>query len=195
MKRPAVFLDRDGTINEEVGYIHDARNLVLIPGAAEAIRRLNEVGILAILVTNQSGPARGYYPESHLGTLHQRLTDLLFDEGAFLDALYYCPHLPDGTDPRYSLACACRKPATGMVEAACQAHPIDLERSYVVGDKATDVELGQNAGCKSILLTSGYGERVLKGEYQWQVEPDHVAPTLLAAVDWILADLAARRGA
>ncbi|HEY9855022.1 MAG TPA: HAD family hydrolase [Stenomitos sp.] len=195
MKRPAVFLDRDGTINEEAGYIHDAQKLVLIPGAAEAIRRLNEAGVLAILVTNQSGPARGYYPESHIGTLHQRLTDLLFDEGAFLDDLYYCPHLPDGTDPRYSFPCACRKPATGMIDQACQKNDIDLEHSYMVGDKATDVEVGHNAGCRSVLLTSGYGERVLKGEYQWQVEPEHVAPTLLSAVEWILADLDARRGA
>lgn len=195
MKQPAVFLDRDGTINEEVGYIHDAQNLVLIPGAAEAIRRLNEAGVLAILVTNQSGPARGYYPESHIGTLHQRLTDLLFEEGAFLDALYYCPHLPDGTEPRYSIACECRKPGTQMVDEACAKHEVDRSLSYVVGDKATDVELGQNAGCKSVLLTSGYGERVLKGEYQWKVEPDHVAPTLLSAVEWILADLNARRGA
>lgn len=194
MQKPAVFLDRDGTINEEVGYIHEAKNLVLIPGAATAIRRLNEAGVLAILVTNQSGPARGFYPESHIGTLNQRLTDLLLEEGAFLDDLYYCPHLPDGVDPRYSLACACRKPGTQMVDLAVAKHDVDKRRSYVVGDKATDVELGQNAGCKSVLLTSGYGERVLKGEYQWKVEPDFVAPTLLAAVDWILADLAGRRG-
>lgn len=189
MKRPAVFLDRDGTINEEVGYIHDAENLRLIAGAAEAIRRLNEAGLLAILTTNQSGPARGYYPESHIGTLHQRLNDLLLEEGALLDDLYYCPHHPEGVDPRFTKACRCRKPETGMVDEAVAKHDIDRSRSYVIGDKATDVELGQKAGCKAILLTSGYGERVLAGEYQWQVKPDFVAPNLAAAVDWLLADL------
>jgi D-glycero-D-manno-heptose 1,7-bisphosphate phosphatase len=192
VKHAAVFLDRDGTLNEEVGYIHDPQNLNLISGAGEAIRTLNQRGILAILVTNQSGPARGYYPESHIHTLHQRLNDLLLDEGAVLDDLYYCPHLPDGTDPRYAISCACRKPGTELVDRAVEKHGIDLARSYVVGDKATDVELGQAAGCKTILLTSGYGERVLAGEYQWKVEPDFVAPTVLEAVTWILADLGTR---
>jgi D-glycero-D-manno-heptose 1,7-bisphosphate phosphatase len=192
VNRVAVFLDRDGTLNEEVGYIHDARNLNLIPGAGEAVRSLNQAGVLAILVTNQSGPARGYYPESHIHTLHERLNDLLMDEGAVLDDLYYCPHLPDGTDPRYAIACQCRKPGTLLVDRAVEKHGIDLSRSYVVGDKATDVELGQAAGCRTVLLTSGFGERVLAGEYQWKVEPDFVAPTVLEATRWILADLAAR---
>lgn len=190
--RPAVFLDRDGTINEEVGYIHNPLDLNLIPGAADAIRELNTRGILAILVTNQSGPARGYYPESHLDTLHTRLTQLLEDEGAYLDDLYYCPHLPDGTVPEYTKACDCRKPETRLVTLATEKHGIDLSRSYVVGDKATDVELGKNAGCRTVLLTSGFGQRVLDGEYQWPVKPDHIAPTLKDAVTWILADMGAR---
>lgn len=194
MKRPAVFLDRDGTINEEVGYIYNLADLCLIPGAAEAIRRLNAAGVLAVLTTNQSGPARSYYPESHVQALNQRLVDLLLDEGALLDDLYYCPHHPEGSDPRYALVCDCRKPGTRMVEEAASKHEVDLASSYVVGDKATDVELGQNAGCRTVLLTSGYGERVLAGDYQWKVEPDHVAPDLLRAVDWILQDLAARHG-
>lgn len=190
--RPAVFLDRDGTINEEVGYIYNPLDLTLIPGAAEAIRELNTLGVLAILVTNQSGPARGYYPESHLDTLHERLTQLLEEEGAFLDDLYYCPHLPDGVVPEYTMACECRKPGTKLVELAAAKHGIDLSRSYVVGDKATDVELGQNAGCRTVLLTSGFGQRVLDGEYQWPVTPDHIAPSLKEAVAWILADMGAR---
>ncbi len=190
--RPAVFLDRDGTINEEVGYIHDPLDLNLIPGAAAAIRELNAKGVMAILVTNQSGPARGFYPESHLDTLNNRLNHLLEEEGAFLDDLYYCPHLPDGTVSAYTMVCDCRKPGTKMVQLATEKHGIDLSRSYVVGDKATDVELGQNAGCRTVLLTSGYGQRVLDGAYQWQVTPDHVAATLQEAVSWIMADMAAR---
>lgn len=190
--RPAIFLDRDGTINEEVGYIHDPLDLNLIPGAADAIRELNALGVLAILVTNQSGPARGYYPESHLHTLHDRLQMLLEAEGAFLDDVFYCPHLPDGTVPEYTMACDCRKPGTKLVEVATEKWGIDRGRSYVVGDKATDVELGINAGCRTVLLTSGFGQRVLDGEYQWKVEPDHVAPSLKEAVSWILADMGAR---
>lgn len=190
--RPAVFLDRDGTINEEVGYIHNPLDLNLIPGAAEAIREFNALGILAILVTNQSGPARGYYPESHLDTLHERLEQLLLEEGAFLDDVYYCPHLPDGSVPAYTMACNCRKPGTELVMRAAAKHGIDLKRSYVVGDKATDVELGENAGCRTVLLTSGYGQRVLDGEYQWPVRPDHVASSLKEATAWILADMGAR---
>lgn len=190
--RPAVFLDRDGTLNEEVGYIHDPLDLNLIPGAAAAIRELNALGVPAILITNQSGPARGYYPESHLDTLHARLNQLLEEEGAFLDDLYYCPHLPDGTVPAYTMACECRKPGTKLARMAAEKHGLDLTRSYMVGDKATDVEMGQNAGCKTVLLTSGYGQRVLDGAYQWPVTPDHVAPSLAEAMTWILADLGAR---
>ena len=189
MKRPAVFLDRDGTINEEVGYIYEPQDLRLIPGAAGAIHRLNEAGILAILTTNQSGPARGYYPESHIETLHQRLNDLLLEEGALLDALYYCPHLPDGVNPRYAIPCQCRKPERGMIDQALAAHDIDLPRSYVIGDKATDVEFGHKVGCKSVLLLTGYGKQVLAGTYQWKVEPDFVATDLSAAIDWLLEDL------
>src|SRR5947209_754446 len=115
-RRPVVFLDRDGTLNEEVGYIKELSNLVLIEGAAEAIRRLNDAGVAAILVTNQSGAARGYYPEQHIKDLNARLVNLLEAQGAHLDAVYYCPHLPEGTVQPYAGECDCRKPSAGMVE-------------------------------------------------------------------------------
>lgn len=181
MSRPAVFLDRDGTINEEVGYIRDLEKLNLIPGAAEAIRGLNALGVPVFLATNQSGVARGYYPESWLGELHGRLTSLLEAEGAHLDALYYCPHLAEGSVPEFSIDCDCRKPMPGMLQQAAREHDIDLARSFMVGDKATDVEVGQQAGSKTILLTSGYGQRVLDGTYQHKVEPDYICDTLLEA--------------
>lgn len=193
--RPAVFLDRDGTINEEVGYIRDLADMRLIPGAGEAIRRLNEASIPVILVTNQSGPARGYYDEGWVNNLHERLQELLLEEGAILDAVEYCPHLPPeegGKVPPYATRCDCRKPGTLMLDRAAERLAIDPRLSYVVGDKATDVELGHNAGSRSILLQTGYGDRVLTGEYQWKVRPDHVAAHLAAAVDWILLDLAKR---
>lgn len=181
MSRPAVFLDRDGTINEEAGYIHELENLNLIPGAAEAIRGMNELGVPVILATNQSGPARGYYPESWVHALHERLVSLLAAEGARLDAIYYCPHLPDGTVPEYTQNCECRKPEPGMLKQAAAEHDLDLARSFMIGDKATDVEVGQNAGSKTVLLTSGYGTQVLAGTYQHKVQPDHVCDTLLEA--------------
>ncbi|MBI6545547.1 MAG: HAD family hydrolase [Cyanobacteria bacterium NC_groundwater_1444_Ag_S-0.65um_54_12] len=188
----AVFLDRDGTINEEAGYIRDLNDFRLISGAASAIRRLNRAGLLAILVTNQSGPARGYYPESWVRRVLDRLTELLLAQDAHLDDMLYCPHLPPkagGKVTGYAITCECRKPGTLLLREAAARHGIDLARSYVVGDKATDVELGRNAGCRAILLETGYGKEVLAGRYQWPVQADHVALDLAAAVDWILADL------
>ncbi|MEB3299974.1 MAG: HAD family hydrolase [Candidatus Sericytochromatia bacterium] len=188
----AVFLDRDGTINQEVGYIRSLPDLRLMPGAGRAISRLNAAGIPVILVTNQSGPARGYYPEAHVQALHERLQELLLEEGAILDDLYYCPHLPPeegGTVSPYAVTCLCRKPGTGMVDDACARWNLDPRASYVVGDKASDVELGKACGARTVLLLSGYGERVLAGTYQHPVQADHVAADLPAAIDWILSDM------
>lgn len=188
--RPVVFLDRDGTLNEEIGYITDIKKLVLIKGAAGAVRRLNEAGVAAVLVTNQSGAARGFYDEAHILGLHARLNELLGKEGARLDAVYYCPHLKEGTVAPYNCECDCRKPLAGMVEHAySDLHDLDRSRAYVVGDKATDVELAQQCGAKGILVTTGYGDQVIAGTYQWKVTPDYVAPDIEQAVEWILKDL------
>lgn len=192
MGKPAVFLDRDGTINVEAGYITDLANLKLMPGAGGAIRRLNELGIPAILATNQSGPARGYYPETWVHALNDRVQALLAAEGARLDDMFYCPHLPDGVVPAYTLECSCRKPETGMLTDAAEKHGLDLSVSYMIGDKATDVEVGQRAGCRTVLLRSGFGEQVIAGEYQWPVKPDFVADTIVEAIAWVEADLASR---
>lgn len=178
---PAVFLDRDGTVNIEAGYIRELDKLNLIPGAAEAIREMNQQQIPVILVTNQSGPARGYYPESWVHQLHQRLESLLAAEDAYLDKIYYCPHLPEGTVSEYSGPCACRKPEPGMLLRAAQELDLDLKHSFMIGDKATDVEVGQRAGTQTILLTSGYGQQVLDGTYQHRVQPDHICDSLLQA--------------
>lgn len=193
MGRPAVFLDRDGTINVEAGYIRDLANMHLMPGAAAAIRRLNELGVPAILATNQSGPARGYYDEAWVHTLNGRVCELLEAEGARLDDVFYCPHHPEGTVPAFTQACRCRKPETGMLDDAAAKHGLDLAASYMIGDKATDVEVGQRAGCRTVLLRSGYGEQVIAGEYQWQVAADFVADTIVEAIDWVVADMAARQ--
>ena len=178
--RPAVFLDRDGTISEEVGYLNHVSRFRILPGVADAICRLNEAGLLVIVVTNQSGVGRGYFPESLVHTVHELMTQQLEAAGAHLDAVYYCPHTSvEG--------CDCRKPRPGMLDRAALEHSIDLHRSFVVGDRHGDIELARRAGACSILVRTGYGE----GEYlwnapKWRLQPDFVAADLADAVHWIL---------
>lgn len=195
MTRLAVFFDRDGVLNQEVGYIHNVEDLHLIPGVAQAVKRLNDRGIFCCLVSNQSGPARGYYPASHVEALHDRLCHLLATEAeAHLDALYYCPYLspPEGgKDPEYTRWSTWRKPNTGMLVAAAWEHDLDLSRSFMVGDKATDVDMAHNAGCIGILVQTGFGDRVLSGDYQHHTQPDYIAADSPAAVDWILQQITA----
>jgi D-glycero-D-manno-heptose 1,7-bisphosphate phosphatase len=189
MSKPAVFLDRDGVLNIEIGYIYRVEDLRLVPGAARAVRRLNDLGLFCCLVSNQSGPARGYYPASHVEALHERLCMLLDAEaGARLDALYYCAFLspPEGgVTSEFTGWTTWRKPNTGMLVAAAWEHNLDLSQSFMVGDKATDVDLAHNAGCIGILVQTGYGDRVLTGQYQHHTQPDYIAPDLATAVDWI----------
>jgi D-glycero-D-manno-heptose 1,7-bisphosphate phosphatase len=187
--RSAVFLDRDGVLNIEAGYIHQIEDLHLIPGAAQAVRQLNDRQLFCTLVSNQSGPARGYYGADHVDALHQRLCQLLQAEAdAHLDALYYCPYLSPqagGTNPEFTGWSTWRKPNTGMLVAAAWEHDLDLSRSFMVGDKATDVDMAHNAGCTGILVQTGYGQDVLSGKYQHHTQPDYIAADLPAAVDWI----------
>lgn len=191
--RPAVFLDRDGVLNQEAGYIRHVKDLRLISGAAAAVRRLNEQGLFCCLASNQAGPARGYYPVEHVEALHHRLAQLLaIEAGAHLDAVYYCPYLsaPEGgIDSAFTYYGTWRKPNTGMLVAAAWDWDLDLSRSFMVGDKATDIDLARNAGCRGILVQTGYGDRVLGGDYQHAVQPDTIVPDLPAAVDWILSHL------
>lgn len=189
-KRPVVFLDRDGTLNVEAGYIREVDNLNLIDGAGLALKKLNDAGVAAILVTNQTGAARGYYAESHIHALHERLTKLLAAQGAHLDDIYYCPHLAEGTVAPYAIECDCRKPEVGMVEKAFADHAeLDRARSFVVGDKASDIDLARNCNSLGVLVRTGYGEAVLKGEYQWVVRPDYEASSIVDGIDWILQRL------
>jgi D-glycero-D-manno-heptose 1,7-bisphosphate phosphatase len=186
---PAVFLDRDGTISEEVGYINHISRSQLYPWSAEAIRKLNQAERRVIMVTNQSGVARGYFTEELVNAVHQKITSELAAHGARLDAMYYCPHHPNGKLKAYRIDCQCRKPLTGMVEAAARKFHIDLARSYVVGDSYRDMQLGFNAGTRTILVLTGYG----RGEYEhhrqgWPRMPDRVAENLLEAAEIILGE-------
>lgn len=189
----AVFLDRDGTLNVEKGYIRNVDDLELIPGVAESVRKLNDAGILAILTTNQTGAARGFYDLSHIDALHERLAKLLDEQaGAKLDAVFSCPHLGKGIVPELAIDCTCRKPEPGMIEDACKQFPqIDLKNSYMLGDKASDVAFAHNAGCQSVLLKTGYGDRVLAGKYQvLEIEPNFVFDNMPQAVEMILSRVA-----
>jgi len=155
MKR-AVFIDRDGTINVEKEYLYLAEDFEFIPGAVEAIRILNEAGFLVVVVTNQSGVARGYYTEEDVHLLHRHIAAQLELSGGRVDAWFYCPHHPSGRGS-YSLPCRCRKPQPGMLLEAARRYDIDLEASYMIGDKLVDAEAGRAAGCRSILVRTGYG--------------------------------------
>jgi len=152
----AVFVDRDGTINVERDYLYRIEDFEFIPGAPEAIRLLNEAGFLVVVVTNQSGVARGYYTEEDVEILHRHIAAELAKAGARVDAWHYCPHHPAGRGS-YSLPCRCRKPLPGMLLEAARRHNIDLAASVMIGDKLADVEAGIAAGCRTILVRSGYG--------------------------------------
>jgi D-glycero-D-manno-heptose 1,7-bisphosphate phosphatase len=140
MTHPAVFLDRDGTINEEMGYVNHLERFVLLPHVGQAIRLLNQYGFKAVVITNQSGVARGYFPEPLVHQIHQKMQDLLTMEGAHLDGIYYCPHHPEVGSPPYCQKCRCRKPATGLVEEAVKDLDIDCSKSYAIGDRGLDIE-------------------------------------------------------
>jgi D-glycero-D-manno-heptose 1,7-bisphosphate phosphatase len=187
----AVFMDRDGTIIEEVGYLSDPAGLRLIPAAATAIRMLNRSGLRVVVVTNQSGVARGFFAEETVHAVHRRLEAALSDEGGRLDGIYYCPHHPTEGKGDYTMACDCRKPATGMMEQAARDLRLDLTRSFVIGDKDTDVELARRAGARGILVLTGYGREHRKK--QGESVPDYTAQDLLDAVQWILRRLASER--
>lgn len=181
-KRRAVFLDRDGTIAEEMGYANHLSRFTIFPFAASAIRRLNEARIPVIVVTNQSGVARAFFPESLVHEMHEKMKAELAAHGAHVDGIYYCPHIRDDN-------CNCRKPLPGMLEQAAREHGLDLGASSLVSDRYDDILMAQSVGSRGILVLTGYG----RGEYQWKKDgwprqPDHVVENLSAAVDITLGD-------
>jgi D-glycero-D-manno-heptose 1,7-bisphosphate phosphatase len=178
--RPAVFLDRDGTIAEEVGYLNHASRFRMFPFAAAAIRRLNETGFPVIVVSNQSGVGRGYFPESLVKTINELMTEQLAASGARVEAIYYCPHTSADN-------CDCRKPKTGMLDRAAREFSLDLTGSFVVGDRYGDIELARHVRARGILVRTGYGEGELAWHSaKWPSQPDFVAEDLSKAADWIL---------
>ncbi|QXE92247.1 D-glycero-beta-D-manno-heptose 1,7-bisphosphate 7-phosphatase [Geomonas subterranea] len=156
-KQRAVFLDRDGTINEEVQYLSRVEDFRLIPGVPYALQRLKDAGFLLVVVTNQSGVGRGLYDETALQAVHDRMHEELGVFGITIDACYFCPHHPEHAVGHYRVECSCRKPSPGMLEQAAVDLDIDLSRSYMIGDKLGDIEAGLNAGCTSLMVLTGYG--------------------------------------
>lgn len=183
----AVFIDRDGTISEEVGYINHASRFRLFPYSASAIKLLNDNDWLAIITTNQAGVARGYFTEEMITAVHHRMTEGIESEGAKLDGIYYCAHHPSLGDEPYRLECDCRKPKPGLISRAAVDLAIDLNQSWMVGDRYSDIEVARNAGVKSAFVLSGYG----RGEWEhqrasWKYQPDLVAEHLLDAIKQIV---------
>ena len=188
-----VFLDRDGTVTEEVGYVNHPSRLRLIPGAAEGIHLLNRACVPVLLATNQAGVARGYFTEELVRENLEGLQEMLGRLGARLDATYYCPHHPSVGAPPYRQACDCRKPKPGMLLRGAREFSLDLTRCYVVGDKIGDVAFAHSVGAKGVLVLTGYG----LGEYtyqrqDWTEKPDFMAQDLVSAAEWILKDAEGR---
>jgi len=181
----AIFLDRDGTINREVEYLARPDQLELLPGAAEGMRRLRAAGCRLVVVTNQAGVARGYFDEAAVRAVHARLRHMLRAEGADWDAIYACPHHPEGQG-EYRRDCPNRKPGTGMFEQAARDLDLDLRRCAVVGDKVTDLLPGIQLGCTTVLVRTGYGQSLIDAGETDGLPIDHVADDLLAAAEWLL---------
>lgn len=189
--RPAVFFDRDGTLNREVNYLRTPEQLELLDGVAAAIRRLNIAGWLTVVVTNQSIVARGEVTLDGIRRIHARLDQLLAEGGAYVDATYTCPHHPDAGSPgevaELKIECDCRKPRTGSIDAACRDLMIDRRVSWLVGDTTSDIETGRRAGVKTILVRTGHAGR----DGKFAVQPGYTTVDAPAAVDWILQGHAA----
>ncbi|MCI5225443.1 MAG: HAD family hydrolase [Candidatus Electrothrix sp. AX2] len=188
--QPAVFLDRDGTINEQMGYINHISRFILLPGAATAIRTLNEQNIPVVVVTNQSGLARGYFPPVLLDAVHAQMERELAAQDAHIDGLYICPHHPEAKEEQFRKVCTCRKPQTGLLEQAAAELELDLTRSFMVGDRWSDLKCGNRVGATSVLVLTGYGRGDL--EYigpEQEIQPDKIAEDLSEAVDWIIEQL------
>jgi D-glycero-D-manno-heptose 1,7-bisphosphate phosphatase len=184
--RPAVFLDRDGTMIHEAGYLSRFEELRWFPWTTEAVRLLNRAGFLVFVTTNQGGIGLGFYTETFVHEVHARMTSTLEANGAHVDGWFYCPHHPSATIETLRVECDCRKPRPGMIRQAASRFPIDLARSFVVGDKLADVGLAGHAGARGVLVRTGYGDDVVRAQGGQVPGAAHVAADVMAAAAWIL---------
>lgn len=183
--RQAVFLDRDGTLNEEVGYLDRLDRLVLFPWTIDAVRLLNRAEFAVVVVTNQAGVARGFFEEPFVHDVHRHIDRLFADGGAWVDGYYYCPHHPDGTIEAYRVDCECRKPRPGMIRRAERELGLDVARSYVVGDRWLDIGLARAVGATGVLVRTGYGAEEASRPAA-ATPAAAVVENLMEAVGWIL---------
>ena len=184
-----VFLDRDGTLNEEVEFLANPADVKLIPGAGAAVRTLNRHGLVTCVISNQSGIARGFLTEEDLVPIHARLVAELQRDGALLDRIYYCPHHPtEGKEP-YVQACSCRKPEPGMLRLGEREFGLDLGKSFVVGDRMVDIKAGRAVGAATVLVLTGYGREAAEESRTMNITPAFVAATIVEAVDYITEQL------
>ena len=177
----AVFLDRDGVIVEDPYYTYRTDQLKLIPGSAKAIRLLNENNFITVVVTNQAGIAKGYFTEEDTISFNQSMKQKLMEHDAHIDAIYYCPHHPDAKIEKYKIDCDCRKPKPGMLKDAEKDFNIDLRRSFIIGDRLSDIDAGKCVGCKTIMVLTGYGKKKKKNN-----RIDYIAQNLYDAITKIL---------
>jgi len=181
--RPTVFLDRDGTINYDAGYINHINSFRVYPFAAEAIRLLNLHNFLVVIITNQSGIGRGFFDIKTLNTLHEYMLKTLSDQGAIVDAIYFCPHDIGSKDMEYKIDCTCRKPHPGMLLQAITELPINQAEMFFIGDKSSDIEAGAAAGATTYLVKTGYGEGDIDaGLKKYKSKPDNIVDNLIDAV-------------
>lgn len=180
MKNKTVFVDRDGTINIDVHYLDDPDKFEMYPGVQRGVKKLQENGFKIIVITNQSGIARGYFTEEQLSAVHERMKQEFQSFNVTLDGIYYCPHHLDDK-------CNCRKPNTGLFEKAIHEHNIDVKRSYMLGDKILDIGAGKKIGVKTVLIPEPHiREEFLSKKFEWEYNPDYIADDFLDAVEWIL---------
>ena len=189
-ERVGIFLDRDGTISEEVGYVDMVEKFSIYTFSSKAIKKLNDLGIKVIVVTNQAGIAKGLYTEETLHSIHEKMREILKKEGARIDAVYYCPHHPEGKIVSYRLDCDCRKPKNGLLLKASRELNLNLKDCFIVGDKIRDIKAGSSLGIKSILVLTGYGKEDLETINSNDSEkPDFVTENLLEASEIICNEL------
>ena len=180
MTNKAVFIDRDGTINVDVHYLDDLNKFEMYHGVGEGVKKLKENGFKIIVITNQSGIARGYFTEKQLLNIHERMEKEFQKFDVLLDGIYYCPHHPDDN-------CNCRKPNTGLFEKAINEHNIDVKSSYMLGDKILDVGVGKKIGVRTIIIPELHGRvGFLSKKNEWEYNPDYIADDFMDAVGWIL---------
>jgi len=180
MKNKAIFVDRDGTINVDVHYLDDPDKFEMYPGVPTGMKKLQEKGFKLIVITNQSGIARGYFSEHQLFKIHEKMNNILFQFGVVLDGIYYCPHHPDDN-------CNCRKPNTGLFEQAISDHKIDSKKSFMIGDKILDICAGKRIGARTILIPEPHiREELIAQKQMWECFPEFIAEDFLNAVEWII---------